>query len=183
MEGIKVLGQIKDGYERILTPEALQFLAGIHRQFDKRRKELLKRREEIQKKINEGIFPEFLPETKNIREGNWKCCETPKDLEDRRVEITGPVSRKMVINALNSGAKTFMADFEDATSPTWYNNIEGQINLADAVLGTIFFKDSQKNITYRIHEKHAVLIVRPRGLHLDENHLEIDGKPISGSFF
>jgi malate synthase len=143
---------------------------------------LLARRRVVQQEIDKGKLPNFLPETAAIRAGDWKVAPIPKDLMDRRVEITGPVDRKMIINALNSGASVFMADFEDSNSPTWENNIEGQFNLRDAVHGTISF-ESPEGKKYRLNEKRAVLFVRPRGWHLDEKHFPVDGKPISASLF
>jgi malate synthase len=180
--GIEVVGAVKAQYDEILTPEALNFIEKLERKFGARRIELLQYRQKRQKEINNGILPDFLPETKDIRNGEWTIAPLPKDLQDRRVEITGPTDRKMVINALNSGAKVFMADFEDATSPTWENLIEGQINLRDAINRTISFEnpDGKK---YVLQEETAVLFVRPRGLHLVDKHVIVDGKPISGSFF
>ena len=168
--------------KKFLTPEALQFVERLERQFGARRKELLEKRKVIQAEINQGKLPAFLEETRHIRESNWTINPLPNDLQDRRVEITGPVDRKMIINALNSGAKLFMADFEDANSPTWSNCIEGQINLRDAIRGTISFENPNGK-TYKLNEKIAVLKVRPRGWHLEEKHVLLDGQPISGSLF
>ena len=179
---IDVKGEVGREYASILTVEALQFLAGLARNFEPRRQELLARRVERQKECDDGKAPDFLPETKNIREGEWRVASIPVDLSDRRVEITGPVERKMIINALNSGANVFMADFEDANSPTWSNNIEGQINLADAVTGEITYTNPQGK-HYELAEKTATLLVRPRGWHLDEKHLTVDGQAISASLF
>jgi malate synthase len=180
--GIEVVGALRAQYEEILTPEALNFIEELERKFGERRMELLQYRQKRQVEINNGKLPDFLPETRNIRHGDWTIAPLPQDLQDRRVEITGPTDRKMVINALNSGAKVFMADFEDATSPTWGNIIEGQINLRDAVNRTISIENSNgKN--YVLNEETAVLFVRPRGLHLEEKHVLLDGKRISGSFF
>eukprot|EP01117_Protostelium_nocturnum_P002536 TRINITY_DN1325_c0_g1_i1.p1 TRINITY_DN1325_c0_g1~~TRINITY_DN1325_c0_g1_i1.p1 ORF type:complete len:604 (-),score=229.75 TRINITY_DN1325_c0_g1_i1:88-1719(-) len=180
--GIEIRGQFRPEYAQILTPDAVKFVASLHQQFELTRRELLANRERRQAEISKGKFPDFLPETKKIRESEWKVAPIPADLQDRRVEITGPVSRKMVINALNSGAKVFMADFEDSNSPTWQNNIEGQINLRDAVNGTISFKDpSGKN--YTVNPKPATLMVRPRGWHLVEQHLVVKGQPVSGALF
>lgn len=181
-KGLVVTGEMKPGYEEILTPEALQFVEQLERKFGARRKELLEKRKVIQEEINQGKMPTFLEETRHIREGNWTINTLPNDLQDRRVEITGPVDRKMIINALNSGAKLFMADFEDANSPTWSNCIEGQINLRDAIRGTITFENPNGK-TYKLNEKTAVLKVRPRGWHLEEKHVLLDGQPISGSLF
>jgi malate synthase len=179
--GIQVVGVLKAQYDEILTPEALNFIEELERKFGKRRIELLQYRENRQKEIDNGKLPDFLPETKHIRNGDWTIAPLPHDLQDRRVEITGPTDRKMVINALNSGAKLFMADCEDATSPTWENIIEGQINLRDAVNRTITFENPNGK-SYTLNEKTAVLILRPRGLHLEEKHLLLDGRPISGGF-
>ncbi|MGZ6540326.1 MAG: malate synthase, partial [Bacteroidia bacterium] len=180
--GIEVVGALRAQYEEILTPEALNFIEDLERKFGERRIELLQYRQKRQVEINNGKLPDFLPETRNIRHGDWTIAPLPQDLQDRRVEITGPTERKMVINALNSGAKVFMADFEDATSPTWENIIEGQINLRDAVNRTISIENPNgKN--YVLNEETAVLFVRPRGLHLEEKHVLLDGKRISGSFF
>jgi malate synthase len=179
--GIDVVGALKAQYDEILTPEALQFIEELERNFGARRVELLQSRKKRQEEINSGKLPDFLPETKHIRNGDWTIAPLPQDLRDRRVEITGPTDRKMVINALNSGAKLFMADFEDATSPTWENIVEGQINLRDAVNRTISFENPNGK-KYELNEKTAVLIVRPRGLHLEEKHMLLDGKPMSGSF-
>jgi malate synthase len=179
--GIEVHGRVPPEYAQILTPEAMAFVAKLHRAFEPRRQELLARRAARQKEFDAGKLPDFLPETKSIRESEWKICDQPKDMLDRRVEITGPTDRKMVINALNCGASTFMADFEDANCPTWDNMIDGQRNLRDAVRRTISFEQGGKQ--YRLNDKVAVLIPRPRGWHLDEKHVLIDGKPVSGSIF
>src|SRR6185369_5147071 len=157
------------------------FVAKLHRQFEARRQDLLARRAERQKQFDTGVLPDFLPETKKVRESDWQIAPQPKDMLDRRVEITGPTDRKMVINALNCGAATFMADFEDANCPTWFNMIDGQINIRDAVRRTITLDQGGKQ--YRLNEKTAVLIPRPRGWHLGEKHVSIDGKPVSGSLF
>ena len=178
---MQINGAFNEEYAEILTPEALQFLYNLHVKFNGRRKLLLEKRKEYQKKIDEGIMPNFLESTRHIREGEWEVAPLPKDLMDRRVEITGPVERKMVINALNSGAKVFMADFEDSNTPTWKNNIEGQINLRDAVNKTIEYKHPEKDKTYRLNDKVATLFVRPRGWHLEDKHIEIRGEHISGS--
>src|SRR5579885_1649782 len=181
-EGIEVLGKASDISSEILTPEALKFLSKLHRKFESRRQELLQRRVARQQEIDDGKMPDFLPETKSIREKEWTVAPIPKDLEDRRVEITGPVDRKMIINALNSGANVYMADFEDSNSPTWQNNIEGQFNLRDAVRGVISYT-SPEGKSYKLGPKLATLLVRPRGWHLVEKHLRVDGQPISGSLF
>ena len=154
----------------ILTPDARAFLLKLAARFESRRQELLSQRRMVQKEIDQGKFPDFLPETSAIRQGDWKVAAIPKDLRDRRVEITGPVDRKMIINALNSGASVFMADFEDSNSPTWSNNIEGQHNLRDAIRGTIRY-ESPEGKQYQLGPNLATLVVRPRGWHLDEKHL------------
>ncbi len=162
-----------DRSDQILSPEALAFVAGLHRRFDGRRAALLTARGERQKAFDAGALPDFLPETAQIREGDWSVAPIPADLMDRRVEITGPTDRKMVINALNSGAQAFMADFEDATSPTWANLIDGQANLVDYWRGALAFDDPATGKHYRVGDKPAVLMVRPRGWHLDERHLGV----------
>ena len=170
-------------YAELLTPEALAFVALLERRFGPERRRLLELRKERQAQIDRGELPDFLPETADIRAGDWTIDPIPRDLEDRRVEITGPAGdRKMVINALNSGAKAYMADFEDANSPTWDNTMLGQINMYDAVRLAIRY-ESPEGKTYRLVDKPAVLIVRPRGWHLEEKHLEIDGRPMSASLF
>jgi malate synthase len=163
------------GSDDILTPEALAFVAGLHRRFDARRQELLAARAERQQAFDAGALPDFLPETAQIRDGDWTVAPIPADLMDRRVEITGPTDRKMVINALNSGAKVFMADFEDATAPTWANLIEGQANLYDYWRGGLSFDDPATGKHYAVGDEPAVLMVRPRGWHLDERHLGVAG--------
>ena len=168
--------------ETILTPDALKFVTKILQEFSERREDLLQKRVERQKELDAGKLPDFLTNTESIRKDNWKVASIPSDLQDRRTEITGPVDRKMVINALNSGAKVFMADFEDATSPTWKNLIEGQINLRDAIQRKIDFTQPNGK-KYALQEKIATLMVRPRGWHLPEKHALLDGKPISGSLF
>jgi malate synthase len=179
--GVEVLGQITPQYAEILTPQALAFVAKLHRPFESRRQELLARRAARQLEFDAGKLPDFLPETKKIRESEWTIAAQPADLLDRRVEITGPTDRKMVINALNCGASVFMADFEDANCPTWDNMIVGQINLRDAVSRTITLEQNGKQ--YRLNDKIAVLMPRPRGWHLDEKHVLIDGKPVAGGIF
>ncbi len=180
-EDVSLSARVTPEFAPILTPEALDFIARLHRKFETRRQELLERRAARQKDFDAGKLPDFLPETKKIREPEWLVAPQPKDMLERRVEITGPTDRKMVINALNSGASTFMADFEDANCPTWHNMIDGQVNLRDAVRRTISFEQNGKR--YRLNEKTAVLIPRPRGWHLDEKHLRVDGKPVSGALF
>ena len=167
---------------QILNSEARTFLTELSRNFEQRRQELLAKRRVRQKEIDGGKLPDFLPETTAIRQGDWRVAPIPKDLLDRRVEITGPVERKMIINALNSGASVFMADFEDSNSPTWQNNVEGQANLRDAVRRTISFA-SPEGKRYELNRQTATLLVRPRGWHLDERHFKADGKSISGSLF
>jgi malate synthase len=180
-QDITVAGRVTAPFAEILTPEALNFVAKLHRQFEARRQELLARRAARQREFDSGRLPDFLPETRQVRENDWKIAAQPKDMLDRRVEITGPTDRKMVINALNSGASTFMADFEDANCPTWHNVLDGQINLRDAVRRSISFEQGGKH--YQLKDKTAVIIPRPRGWHLDEKHVLVDGKPISGSIF
>lgn len=170
-----------ESFPDILTPEAVEFLTALHKKFNERRLELLSNRQERQIFFDLGNYPSFLSETKSIRESDWTAAPIPKDLQDRRVEITGPVDRKMVINALNSGASTFMADFEDSNSPTWNNNLQGQQNLKDAVNGTISLESNGKN--YVLNNETAVLIVRPRGLHLNEKNISINKQEISASLF
>ncbi len=182
VEGLEIKAHFQPGFEEILTPEALEFVVKLQRNFNKRRLELLAARVEKQKQIDAGNLPDFLSETKFTRESDWVAAPIPADLQDRRVEITGPVDRKMIINALNSGAKVFMSDFEDSNSPFWNNNIEGQINLRDAIRKTIsFINEAGKE--YKLNEKTAVLMVRPRGWHLPEKHVTIDGEIMSGSLF
>ncbi len=180
-EGIQVSAPISPAFAQILTPEALALVATLHRKFEARRQELLARRAARQKEFDGGRLPDFLPETKSIRESDWTISPQPKDMLDRRVEITGPTDRKMVINALNCGASTFMADFEDANCPTWFNMIDGQINIRDAVRRTITLEQNGKQ--YSLNEKTAVVIPRPRGWHLDEKHVTVDGKPVAGGLF
>jgi len=182
VEGITVKAPASPAQAAILTPAAAGFLAALHRAFDARRRALLDARAERQARLDAGELPDFLPETKAIREAEWTVAPIPAALQDRRVEITGPVDRKMIINALNSGANAFMADFEDSTSPTFANLLDGQVNLRDAVAGTIAF-DSPDGRRYELAERTAVLIVRPRGWHLPEAHFEVDGEPMSGALF
>jgi malate synthase len=165
----------------ILTRDALAFVTNLERRFGRRRSELLQARVERQERLDAGELPDFLPDTREVRESGWTIDPVPPALQDRRVEITGPTDRKMVINALNSGARMFMADFEDANSPTWSNMVEGQANLVDAVERTIELEAPDK--TYRLNEEVATLLVRPRGWHLPERHLEVDGEPVSASLF
>ena len=181
-QNIEIKGEITPEFAEILTPEALNFVATLVRAFSGRREELLQRRAQRQAEIDAGKMPDFLPETEHIRSGDWTITPVPADLQDRRVEITGPVERKMVINALNSGAKVFMADFEDSFAPTWEGAIQGQINVRDAVNRTITFSNPDGK-QYALNEKTATLLVRPRGWHLFEKHVLMDGKPISGGIF
>src|SRR5512135_492658 len=181
-QGMSVSGGMTPEFQQILTPDALAFVAKLHRAFEPCRQELLGRRAARQKEFERGALPDFLAETKHIRESQWSVAPQPKDLLDRRVEITGPTDRKMVINALNSGASTFMADFEDANCPTWFNMIDGQVNIRDAVRRTITF-EQEGGKRYTLNERTAVLLPRPRGWHLDEKHVHVDGKPVSGGIF
>jgi len=180
--GVEIKSHLSAEYQAILTPEALQFVAELHRKFNGRRLELLKARETRQAKLNAGELPNFLEETADVRNSAWEVAPTPADLNDRRVEITGPVDRKMIINALNSGAKVFMADFEDSNSPTFSNNLDGQVNLRDAVRKTISFSNPDGR-QYKLNDTIATLVVRPRGWHLVEKHVLIDGEITSGSLF
>jgi malate synthase len=181
-EGIEVIGVHDGEFSEILTADALNFVADLHRRFNPERERLLRARVLRQERLDHGELPDFLPETQNIRDGDWSVAPVPPDLTSRRVEITGPVDRKMMINALNSGARVFMADFEDSNSPTWENNIQGHINLRDAIAGTIAFT-SQDGKHYELGEETATLMVRPRGWHLAEKHVFVDGHPISASLF
>jgi malate synthase len=180
---VEIVGAKADGQDAILVPAAMDFLADLHRTFNGRRLELLAAREARKLRIDAGELPDFLTETRKVRESDWSVAPIPADLKDRRVEITGPVDRKMVINALNSGANVFMADFEDSLTPTWANLIDGQVNLRDAVRRAIAFKDPATGRDYKLNEKVAVLLARPRGWHLEEKHLLMDGKPMSASLF
>ncbi|MGH8617873.1 MAG: malate synthase A [Burkholderiales bacterium] len=179
--GLQIHGEITPAFAPILTPEALAFVAKLVRLYEPRRQELLAKRQARQKEFDAGKMPDFLAETRAVRESDWTIADQPRDMLDRRVEITGPTDRKMVINALNCGASTFMADFEDANCPTWFNMIDGQVNLRDAVRRTITFEQGGKS--YQLNDKTAVLIPRPRGWHLDEKHVLLDGKPVSGGIF
>lgn len=180
--GVEVKGTFEPGFDEILTVDALSFVAKLHRAFNGRRKELLAKRQERQAQLDNGVKPDFLPETKEIREGDWTVAPIPDVIKDRRVEITGPVDRKMIINALNSGAKVFMADFEDSNAPSWSNNINGQINLRDAILRDITFTNPNGK-EYKLNDEVATLFVRPRGWHLLEKQVLIDGEPVSGGLF
>jgi malate synthase len=180
--GIEIVGRITPEYAQILTTEAVAFAAKLQRAFGPRRADLLARRAQRQAEFDAGRMPDFLPETRGVREGHWTCAPVPTDIQDRRVEITGPVDRKMIVNALNSGASVFMADFEDANTPRWDNNLQGHLNLRDAIRRRIDFT-SPEGKAYRLNEKTAVLFVRPRGWHLPEKHVRIDGQPMSGGLF
>jgi malate synthase len=178
---MKIAANQPPGYARVLTADALAFVEKLAHRFESRRQDLLAGRAARQAQFDAGALPDFLAETASVRASEWKICDQPRDLLDRRVEITGPTDRKMVINALNCGASTFMADFEDANCPTWENMVEGQANIMDAVRRTITFEQGGKH--YRLNERTAVLIPRPRGWHLDEKHATVDGKPVSGALF
>jgi malate synthase len=182
-EGIEICAAAMPNQDRVLTPEALAFLSALQREFGPQRDRLLARRAETQRRLDAGWKPDFLPETTAIREADWRVAPIPRDVEDRRVEITGPTDCKMVINALNCGANVFMADFEDANTPTWQNLIEGQLNLCDAVRRTITFDDPETGRHYTLNDKTAVRFVRPRGWHLPEKHVLVDGEPMSGALF
>ena len=178
----KILIPVEEKYKNILTPDALEFAAFLHQTFNSTRLQLLEERKTRQAEINEGHMPNFLTDTEHIRMGDWKIANTPWDLKDRRVEITGPVDRKMIINALNSGVKVFMADFEDSNSPTWENVIEGQINLRDAINKTISFTNERGKF-YELNDEIATLMVRPRGWHMEEKHVHVNDQPFSASIF
>ena len=181
-EGVQITAEVTPEMAEILTPDALALVAKLHRAFEPRRQELLAKRVERAARLDAGELPDFLPETADIRaDPTWKVAPAPADLQDRRAEITGPVDRKMIINALNSGAKVFMSDFEDSNTPTWENTIQGQINLRDAVDGTISFSSGGKE--YSLGENLATLLVRPRGWHLREKHVLVDGTPVSAGIF
>ncbi|KAL1843919.1 hypothetical protein VTJ49DRAFT_6862 [Mycothermus thermophilus] len=184
LQGVNVLGRIEESHRKILTPEALAFLALLHRSFNPTRKALLERRKLRQAELDKGALPDFLPETKHIRDDpTWKGAPPAPGLIDRRVEITGPTDRKMVVNALNADVWTYMADLEDSSAPTWDNMINGQVNLYDAVRRQIDFKQGQKEYKLRTDRTLPTLIVRPRGWHLEEKHVTVDGEPMSGSLF
>ena len=182
IEGVEILGEMSLPYQEILTHDALEFVRDLHRMFNKQRKSLLQKRQDRQEEINKGVKLDFLPSTSDIRNSEWSVSPILADLQDRRTEITGPVDRKMVINALNSGAKVFMADFEDASTPLWNNLLDGQINLRDAIRKQVDFT-AENGKKYSLNENVAVLKVRPRGWHMEENHVLIDGEPISASLF
>lgn len=180
--GLEINAPVSTDQERILSPEALEFITVLHREFNPRRLELLEARKKRQAALNAGELPDFPAETRAVREADWKVDPVPADFQDRRVEITGPVDRKMVVNALNSGAKAYMADFEDSHAPAWGATLDGQINLHDAVRRQVDFSVSGGK-SYTLNEKTATLIVRPRGWHLNERHVTVDGVPVSGSLF
>lgn len=183
MTAIEVTGALKPRYDEILSKEALAFLAALHTKFNPTRLALLEARAERQKSFDKGALPDFLAETKSVRDGNWTVAPLPADLLDRRVEITGPVDKKMIINALNSGARVFMTDFEDASSPTWANMVEGQLNLKDLWAGKLDFTDETSGKAYAVGPNPAALMVRPRGWHLSERHMHVEGARMSGSLF
>jgi malate synthase len=183
MDGVQITGSMLDRFDEILTPEALGFVATLQREFDATRRRLLDARQERQAELSAGGTLDFLPGTRNVREAEWQVAPPAPGLEDRRVEITGPVDRKMTINALNSGAKVWLADFEDANAPTWENTITGQLNLRDALDRTIDFTSDGKAYALRPDGELATVVVRPRGWHLPEKHVLVDGSPMSGSLF
>jgi malate synthase len=183
LKGVKITAPAVAGQSEILSPAALEFIVHLERTFGARRRQLLAARAQRQKRLDKGEKPDFLPEMQSVRDADWTVAPLPADLQDRRVEITGPTDRKMVINALNCGASVFMPDFEDANTPTWANMIEGQFNLRDAVRRTITFKDPKNGKHYKLNDNVAVLVARPRGWHLPEKHVRVDGKPMSGSIF
>jgi malate synthase len=178
--GVEIRGPIEGRSREVLTPEALEFVASLQRAFNPARLDLLKERAKRQEELRQRKMPDVLAETQSVREGTWRVAQIPQDLQDRRVEITGPVERKMMINALNSGANVFMADFEDSLAPTWSNVIEGHVNLIDAVRRSIRFESPEGKV-YDLQKNLATLLVRPRGWHLEERHLLVDGKPMSAS--
>ena len=180
---VEILGAKIERSEEVLTPLALQLLASLHRRFNPRRLELLAERTRRQAEFDGGVLPQFLASTAAVRAGEWRIAPVPADLLDRRVEITGPVDRKMIINALNAPVSAFMADFEDSLAPTWENVIRGQVNLADAIRRTIEFEDASTGKVYRLAERTATLIVRPRGWHLSEKHVAVNGEAVSGALF
>ncbi len=181
MKAIEVRAPVQGRQREVLTSDALEFVAALQREFGRRRDALLASRRERQAELDGGASLDFLSPTKHIRESDWRVSPVPADLQVRKVEITGPTDRKMVINALNSGASVFMADFEDANTPTWDNMVDGHVNLADAIAGTIEFKNPDGR-EYRLNERTATLVVRPRGWHLPEKHIEVDGRPLVGAF-
>src|SRR5216684_3643704 len=183
MVQIQVTVPVSEAHKTVLTTEAVAFLKKLASEFEGRRQQLLAQRHERQARLDRGELPDFLPETAGVRNAEWSVASIPKDLLDRRVEITGPVDRKMIINALNCGANVYMADFEDASTPTWDNLIEGQMNLIDAVRRSITFDDPASRKHYALNPKIATLLVRPRSWHLPEAHVLVDGAPMSGALF
>src|ERR1700756_2259091 len=183
LPGVEILAPITENHADVLSPEAIDFIVDLQRTFNLRRKDLLNAREERQRRLDAGERPNFLEETRSIRESQWTVAPMPTDIIDRRVEITGPVDRKMIINALNSGARVFMADFEDSSTPTWNNLLDGHNNLRDAVRRSITYADPATGKQYKLNEKIAVLFVRARGWHLEERHVQVDAEPMSGSIF
>jgi malate synthase len=183
LPGVTFLTPTSPRDSEILTPQSVAFIVDLQRTFNQRRRSLLDARHERQKRLDAGEKPDFFPQTKNIRESEWIVAPLPEDILDRRVEITGPVDRKMIINALNSGAKVFMADFEDSSTPTWNNLMDGHINLRDAIRRTITYSEASTGKRYELNDKVAVLFIRPRGWHLEERHMLVDGEPMSGSIF
>src|SRR3954447_6243491 len=179
---VEITAELTPEWWEILTPEAIEFVAEMSRRFEDTRHSLLLRRAKRQSEFDNGTLPRFLPETADVRAADWTVAPIPADLMDRRVEITGPVDRKMIINALNSGANVFMADFEDSNTPSWSNLLDGQVNLRDAIRREIRFMSPEGKM-YELGENPATLFVRPRGWHLNERHFCVDGKPVSGSMF
>src|SRR3712207_1990962 len=182
-EGVEFTASIPDEFAEILTPEAVAFVATLSREFGGRVEEILQKRAERQERIDAGEMPDFLPETREIREGDWKIAPIPDDLQDRRVELTGPPDRKMTINALNSGASCWMADFEDANCPTWNNMLESQLNMKEAIERTITFDDPKTGKHYELGDEVAVILTRPRGWHLFEKHMPEAGKQVPACLF
>jgi len=182
-DGVEIHAPVLGRSAEILTPEAVEFVAKLARRFTGRVHELLEARDERQERISAGEMPDFLEETREIREGDWKIAQIPQDLQDRRVEITGPPDRKMCINAMNSGAPTYMTDFEDANCPTWQNMMDSQINLADAIRREISYDDPDSGKHYELIDDPAVLIARPRGWHLFEKHMTVDGREVPAGIF
>ena len=182
-DGVELLAPVPEGCDEVLSSPALEFVRDLERRFRFRRAQLLARREALKRKLDQGWRPDFLPDTRAIRDSAWSVASVPLELLDRRVEITGPPERKMIVNALNSGAQVFMADFEDASSPTFENGVRGQQNLCDAIRRRIDFTDAHSGKDYRLAEKTAVLFARPRGWHLDEKHVRVDGRSLSGALF
>ena len=182
-EGVEITAPVPEEFQEILTPDAVGFVAKLTREFGGRVDEILQARQERQERINNGEMPDFLPETKEIREGDWQISPIPEDLQDRRVELTGPPDRKMTINALNSGASCWMADFEDANCPTWHNMLESQLNMKEAIERTIAFDDPNSGKHYELNDEVAVILARPRGWHLFEKHMLVDSKEVPGGIF